>query len=116
MLQDIVGRCQSSIGLAYSPLPLYFYLAVHYTASPFPFDNAYSLVAGCKTRGYIRYSPALLSLFIVLPDRPLQSTLEPRSRSTLEEPTTTSSSPLTRSSLEYPGGAYYDVEFPLDQE
>src|ERR1041384_6022902 len=103
MLQDIVGRCQSSIGLAYSPLPLYFYLAVHYTTSPFPFDNAYSLVAGCKTCGYIRYSPALLSLFIVLPDRPLQSTLEPRSRSTPEERTTTSSFPLTRSSLEFPG-------------
>ena len=39
MLQDIVGRCQSSIALAYSLLPLYFYLAVHYTASPFSFDT-----------------------------------------------------------------------------
>src|SRR4051812_40238525 len=38
------------------------------------------LVAGRKTRGYTRYSPAFIS-FTVLPDRPLQSTLEPRSRS-----------------------------------
>ena len=36
-----------------------------------------SLVAGRKTRGYTRYSPTLFSPFIVLPDRPLQSTLEP---------------------------------------
>src|SRR3954470_10568091 len=40
--------------------------------------------------------------FTVLPDRPLQSTLEPRSRSSLVEPTTTSSTPLTRSSLVVP--------------
>src|ERR1041384_3513961 len=101
MLQDIVGRCQSSIGLAYSLLSLYFYLAVHYTASPFPFDNAYSLVAGCKTHGYIRYSPALLSFFIVLPDRPLQSPLESRSRRSPVSSTTLSSL-LTRSTLAVP--------------
>src|SRR3954467_15066092 len=83
------------------PLTMYFYLAVHYTASPFPFDNAYSLVAGRKTRGYIRYSPALLSLFIVLPDRPLQSTLEPRSRRS-PVPSTTLRFPLTRSTLAVP--------------
>ena len=40
--------------------------------------------------------------FIALPDRPLQSTMEPRSRSTLTAPFTTSSSPLTRSSSEVP--------------
>ena len=40
--------------------------------------------------------------FIALPNRPLQSTLEPRSRSTLTAPFTTSSSPLTRSRLEVP--------------
>src|ERR1043165_7920594 len=39
-----------------------------------------SLVAGRKTRVYPRYSPTFIS-FTVLPDRPLQSTLEPRSRS-----------------------------------
>src|SRR4051812_43527570 len=61
-----------------------------------------SLVAGRKTRGYTRYSPALFYPFIVLPDRPLQSTLEPRSRRSPEEPTTTSSSPLTRSTLAVP--------------
>src|SRR3954469_23679742 len=61
-----------------------------------------SLVAGRKTREYTRYSPAFI-FFTVLPDRPLQSTMEPRSRSTRAEPTTTSSTPLTRSSLEFPG-------------
>src|SRR3954463_13305859 len=60
------------------------------------------LVARRKTRGYTRYSPALFSLFIVFPDRPLQSTLEPRSRRSPEEPTTTSSFPLTRSTLAVP--------------
>src|SRR3954467_9834200 len=60
------------------------------------------LVAGRKTRGYARYSHCFIS-FIILPDRPLQSTLEFRSRSTPAEPTTTSSTPLTRSSLEFPG-------------
>src|SRR3954468_3514909 len=60
-----------------------------------------SLVAGRKTRGYTRYSPALLSLFIVLPDRPLQSTLESMSgRSPVSS--TTLSSPLTRSTLAVP--------------
>src|SRR3954467_10879606 len=43
--------------------------------------------------------PCFISPFIVLPDRPLQSTLEPRSRSTPVEPTMTSSTPLTRSSF-----------------
>src|SRR3954463_5999604 len=98
MLQDIVGRCLSSIGLAYSPLPLYFYLAVHYTASPFHLIHAYCLVAGRKTRRYARYSHFFIS-FTALPDRPLQSTVEPRSRRSPEETSTTSSSPLTRSSL-----------------
>src|SRR3954469_14230062 len=60
------------------------------------------LVAGRKTRGYTRYSPGLFFPFIVLPDRPFQSTLEPRSRRSPEEPTTTSSSPLTRSTLAVP--------------
>src|SRR3954447_15706174 len=43
------------------------------------------------------------TFLFALPDRPLQSTLEPRSRSTPEATTTTSSTPLTRSSLEFPG-------------
>src|SRR3954464_678263 len=55
------------------------------------------LSSGRKTRGYARYSPLLYFPLFVLPDRPLQSTLEPRSRSTLEATSTTSSSPLTRS-------------------
>src|SRR4051812_20858451 len=59
------------------------------------------LVAGRKTRGYTRYSPALFSPFIVLPDRTLQSTLEPRSRRSPVS-STTSSSPLTRSTLAVP--------------
>src|ERR1041384_863132 len=56
------------------------------------------LSSGRKTRGYARYSPLLYCPLFILPDRPLQSTLEPRSRGTPEETTTTSSSPLTRSS------------------
>src|SRR3954463_13204041 len=56
------------------------------------------LSSGRKTRGYARYSPLIYFPFFALPDRPLQSTLEPRSRSTPEAITTTSSSPLTRSS------------------
>src|SRR3954471_22418188 len=46
--------------------------------------------------------PCFIFPLYVLPDRPLQSTFEPRSRSTPVEPTTTSSSPLTRSSLAVP--------------
>src|SRR3954467_8244772 len=60
-----------------------------------------SLVAGRKTRGYIRYSPAFIS-FTVLPDRPLQSTLESRSRRSPEERSTTSSFPVDQ---EYLGGS-----------
>ena len=48
--------------------------------------------------------PCFIFPFIVLPDRPLQSTLEPRSQSTPEVATTTSRPPetRTRSSLEVP--------------
>src|SRR3954463_10019015 len=69
-----------------------------------------SLVAGRKTRGYTRYSPAFIS-FTVLPGRPLQSTLEPRSRSSRCRPPQREDPrcfprrrvpPLTRSSLEVP--------------
>src|SRR3954462_6610760 len=69
-----------------------------------------SLVAGRKTRGYTRYSPSFIS-FTVLPDRPLQSTLEPRSRSSRcrlpqrEDPRCRLRRrvpPLTRSNLEVP--------------
>src|SRR3954469_11017196 len=59
-----------------------------------------SLVAGRKTRGYARYSPAFIS-FTVLPDRPLQSPLESRSRRSPVS-STTLSSPLTRSTLAVP--------------
>src|ERR1043165_3631888 len=59
-----------------------------------------SLVAGRKTRGYIRYSPAFIS-FIVLSDRPLQSTLESRSRRSPVSSTTSSFS-MTRSNLVVP--------------
>src|SRR3954469_14963397 len=69
-----------------------------------------SLVAGRKTRGYTRYSPAFIS-FTVLPDRPVQSTLEPRSRSSRCRPPQREDPrcclrrrvpPLTRSSSEVP--------------
>src|SRR3954466_326389 len=59
----------------------------------FPLKTCIMLSSGRKTRGYARYSPLLyFSPPFVLPDRPLQSTLEPRSRSTPEANTTTSSS------------------------
>src|SRR3954469_6115050 len=69
----------------------------------FPLKTCIMLSSGRKSRGYARYSPLLYSPPFVLPDRPLQLTLEPRSRSTPEATTTTSSSPQTRSSLELPG-------------
>src|ERR1041384_7699148 len=56
------------------------------------------LSRGRKTHGYARYSPLLYFPLFALPDWPLQPTLEPRSRSTPEATTTTSSSPSTRSS------------------
>src|SRR3954452_5352815 len=59
-----------------------------------------SLVAGRKTRGYTRYSPAFIS-FTVFPDRPLQSPLDSRSRRSPVS-STTLSSPLTRSTLAVP--------------
>src|ERR1041384_7454523 len=60
-----------------------------------------SLVDGRKTRGYTRYSRAFIFPFTVLPDRPLQSTLESRSRRS-PVPSTTLSFPVARSSLEVP--------------
>src|SRR3954466_12650529 len=56
------------------------------------------LVPDVRLAGYARYSPLLYFPLFSLPDRPLQPTLEPKSRSTPEATTTTSSSPLTRSS------------------
>src|SRR3954465_12492647 len=61
------------------------------------------LSSGRKTRGYTRYSPLLYFPFFALPDRPLQSTLEPRSRSTPEADTTTSRPPLTRTRSSFGG-------------
>src|SRR3954469_17263395 len=60
------------------------------------------LISGRKTRGYDKYSPLLYipPCFIYL-DR-CNQTLDPWSRSPPEAPSTTSSSPLTRSSLEVP--------------
>src|SRR3954468_9282929 len=68
---------------------------------PFHLIMHNSLVAGRKTRGYTRYSPTFIS-FTVLPDRPLQSTLEPRSKRSPEERSTTSSFPVDQ---EYLGGS-----------
>src|SRR4051812_10141617 len=56
------------------------------------------LSSGRKTHGLTRYSPLLYFPIFAFPDRPLQPALEPRSRSTPEATTSTSSSPLTRSS------------------
>src|SRR3954462_13926667 len=65
----------------------------------FPLIQCIILSSRRKTRWYARYSPLLYFPLFVLPDQPLQSTLEPWSRSTPEATTTTSSSPQTRSSF-----------------
>src|SRR3954463_1288461 len=65
----------------------------------FPLKICIMLSSGRKTRGYARYSPLLYFPLYVFPDRPLQSMLELRSRSTPEATTTTSSSPQARSSF-----------------
>ena len=59
---------------------------------------------GLSLAEYARYSPLLYFPLFVLPDWPLQSTLEPRSPSTPEAATTTSRPPetKTRSSSEVP--------------
>src|SRR3954471_23961597 len=64
------------------------------------FDTSCILLSslGLSLAEYARYSPLLYFPLFALPDRPLQSTLEPRSRSTPEATTTTSSTPQTRSS------------------
>src|SRR3954467_10407922 len=79
-----------------------------------PLIQCIMLSSGRKTRGYARYSPLLYFPLFVLPDRPLQSTLEPRSRSTPEATTTTSSSPPTRSSFggSYAGGLAFSICIP----
>src|SRR3954462_12111653 len=61
------------------------------------------LVADVRLAGMLDTHLCFIFPLYVLPDRPLQSTLEPRSRSTPEATTTTSSTPLTKSSLEFPG-------------
>src|SRR3954468_3582642 len=80
------------------------------------FDTSCILLSslGLSLAEYARYSPLLYYSFFALPDRPLQSTLEPWSpgawRSPVSTtatrsspmPSTTSSSPLTRSPLVVP--------------
>src|SRR4051812_11635690 len=65
----------------------------------FPLIQCIMLSSGRKTHGYARYSPLLYSPLFVLPDRPLQSTLDPWSKSAPGATTTTLSSPQTRSSF-----------------
>src|ERR1041385_1917683 len=55
------------------------------------------LVADVRLAGMLDTHLCFISPFYILPDRPLQSTLEPRSRSTPEATTTTPRSPSTRS-------------------
>src|ERR1041385_3509115 len=50
----------------------------------------------------------------VLPDRPLQSTLEPRSRSTPEADTTTSRPPLTRTRSSFGGFQAGGLAFSIE--
>src|ERR1041385_5870925 len=69
------------------------------------------LSSGRKTRGYARYSTLIYFPLFVLPDRPLESTLEPRSRSTPEADTTMSRPPLTRTRSIF-GGSRVGVSGP----
>src|SRR3954464_3001649 len=71
------------------------------------------LCSGRRTRGYARYSPLLYFPLYVLPDRPLQSTLEPRSRSTPEADTTTSRPPLTRTRSSFGGSQAGGLAFSI---
>src|SRR4051812_20070598 len=91
--------------LSLFPLTLVLLYCSPLYSLPFHFDTiAYCLeCVGLSLAEYATYSPLLYFPLYVLPDRPLQSTLEPRSRSTPAEPTTTSSTPLTRSSF---GGSW----------
>src|ERR1041385_5805335 len=71
------------------------------------------LSSGRRTRGYTRYSPLLYFPLYVLPDRPLQLTLEPRSRSTPEADTTTSRPPLTRTRSSFGGSKAGGLAFSI---
>src|SRR4051812_42772385 len=71
------------------------------------------LSSGRKTRGYARYSPLLYFPLFVLPDWPLQSTLELRSRSTSLVDTTTSRPPLTRTRSSFGGSQAGGLAFSI---
>src|SRR3954466_16267585 len=79
----------------------------------FPLIQCIMLSRGRKTRGYARYSPLLYFPFYVLPDWPLQSTLEPRSRSTPKADTTTSRPPLTRTRSRFGGSRVGGLAFSI---
>src|SRR3954470_16027227 len=84
----------------------------------FPLIQCIMLSSGRKTRGYARYSPALIFPFIVLPDRPLQSTLEPWSPGAGDprcRPPQHEDPRCRHRHVKIPD-AFYDVEFLVDQE
>ena len=92
--------------LGFSPLPWYFCSSVHYIAFPVHLIqmHIYLECLGVSLAEYVRYShlpfcffcfPYILSC--------CDQTLESRSRRSPMEPTTTSRSPMTRSSSEVPG-------------
>ena len=102
MLQD---RLKVLVFVRPSFSPLFWLSAVQSTINPpFPFDTiAWMLrMPGRKSREYARYSPALLSPLLFYIPGCCNQTLEPRSWSTPEVPTTTCRSPTTRSSSEVP--------------
>src|SRR3954463_9484355 len=97
------------------PLTLVFLSCSPVYNLPFHFDtSAYCLEClGVSLAEYARYSPLLYFPLYVLPDRPLQSTLEPRSRSTPEAPTTTSRPPLTRTRSSFGGSQAGGLSFSI---
>src|SRR3954467_8257025 len=79
------------------------------------FDTSCILLSslGLSLAEYARYSPLLYFPLFALPDRPLQSTLEPRSQSTPEVATTTSRPPLTSTRSSFGGSQVGGLAFSI---
>src|SRR4051812_21711583 len=79
------------------------------------FDTSCILLSslGRSLADYARYSPLFYFPLFALPDRPLQSMLEPRSQSTPEAATTTSRPPLTRTRSSFGGSQAGGLAFSI---
>src|SRR3954467_8100310 len=79
------------------------------------FDTSCILLSslGLSLAEYVRYSSLLYFPLFALPDRPLQSMLDPRSRSTSLADTTTSRPPLTRTRRSVKGSQAGGLAFSI---